>query len=357
MKQLFFIAFLLLLLSFSAAAANDSVPVTLWREGQIGDADPDLERLGTAFTRLAEKVQPAVVQIRSNGKPPAESDKESQTPRTSRGSGFIINGRGYILTAYHVIEGAKEIEVRLPGRERLPAQVVGVDPNVDLAIIKIDPTRELPVLPLGESKNIRVGELAASVAYPFGRDSSLSVGVISRASRKHVILSGFDFIQTDAGASPGSSGGPLVNMKGHVVGMITMASSMGNAGFAVPIDVIKSITPRLLKGEKIVWGWLGVRVSDVTLDLAQRLGLSPVRGVLISSVLPDQPAAKSQLLPQDIILSINGVDIDSPRDLTRIVSGSEAGKEVQLTIFRRGKIFQLAVLLGVRPPSSEGREG
>jgi serine protease Do len=100
-----------------------------------------------------------------------------------------------------------------------------------------------------------------------------------------------------------------------------------------------------------------VRVSDVTLDLAQRLGLSPVRGVLISSVLPDQPAAKSQLLPQDIILSINGVDIDSPRDLTRIVSGSEAGKEVQLTIFRRGKIFQLAVLLGVRPPSSEGREG
>jgi serine protease Do len=355
MNRLFLTA--VLLLSFSAASANDNVPVTLWHEGQTGDADPDLERLGKAFTRLADKVQPAVVQIRSNGKPPSEADKESQSPRTSRGSGFIINGRGYILTAYHVIEGAKEIEVRLSNRERLPAQIVGADANVDLAVLKVEPTRELPALPLGDSKNIRVGELAASVAYPFGRDSSLSVGVISRASRKQVILSGFDFIQTDAGASPGSSGGPLVNMRGHVVGMITMASSMGNAGFAVPIDIIKSIAPRLVKGEKIVWGWLGVRVSDVSLDLAQRLGLSPIRGVLISSVLPDQPAAKSQLFPQDIILSVNGVDIDGPRDLTRIVSGTEAGKEVRLTIFRKGKIFQRAVLLGIRPASTEGREG
>jgi S1-C subfamily serine protease len=148
-----------------------------------------------------------------------------------------------------------------------------------------------------------------------------------------------------------------VDLKGHVVGMITMASQNGNMGFAVPINVIKGVLPRLMQGEKIVWGWMGIRVSDVTLDLAETLGLSSAKGVLVSSVLQDQPAEKGGLRPQDVILSIDGIEVDSPREVIRVIGGTEAGKEVRVTVFRQGETLDISVRLGSRPKSTEGREG
>jgi serine protease Do len=358
-QRIFSVSFFFLILSGMYLMAEEArlQPSPLWRDGESGEADPALERLGQAYARLAEKVRPAVVQVRVSVKAVADAHGESQRPANSRGSGFIIHPQGYILTAHHVIDGAREIEVRLADRQRLRAQIVAADPQVDLAIIKIDGGKEFPVLALGDSDSLKMGELVGSLGYLFGTESSLSLGIISRRGRSQNISAGFDLIQTDAGASAGGSGGPLVNVKGQAVGMITMASERGNMGFAVPINVIKGMIPRLMRGERIVWGWLGVRVSEVTLELADTLGLSPIKGVLVSSVLPGQPAERGGVLPQDVILSINGADVDSPREVIRMIGGIEAGRDVKLTIFRKGETLHLSVRLGTRPKTTEGREG
>ncbi len=342
------------IVSISEKAHAETFP--LWHEGTKGRADPELERLDRAFMALAEKIQPAVVQIRAVRKGSSEVKDDGPRSENVRGSGFIINPQGYILTAYHVVDGAIEIEILLPNRRRSSAKTVAAEPQVDVALLKID-GHDLPILALGDSGGLKVGELVASASYPFGRESSVSLGIIGRKGKSEDALGGFDFIQTDAVANAGSSGGPLVNTRAEVVGMVTMASQSGNLGFAVPINVIKHILPRLLNGEKIVWGWLGVRVSELTLTLADRLGLSPARGVLVSSVLPDQPAAKGNILPQDVILAVNGIEVDSPRELTRLVGGVEAGTKVHLTIFRKGQILHSPVILGPRPREAAGRQG
>ncbi len=358
-RRLGFLVFSLFVLLAQCLAAEEirQYSSALWREGESDSADPQLEKLSRAFVQLAEKVRPAVVQIRVSAKAPSAGADESQGPSDSRGSGFIIHPQGYILTAHHVIDGAREIEIRLADRRRLRAKLVAADPQVDLAILKIDSDKELPVLALGDSDHLMVGELVGSLGYPFGTESSLSLGILSRQGRNQNNSAAFDFLQTNAGANPGGSGGPLVNLQGHVVGMITMASRSGNIGFAVPINAIKSVVPRLVRGEKIVWGWMGIRVSDLTLDLADAFGLSPAKGVLVNSVLQGQPAEKGGLRPQDVILSINGVQVDNPREVIRMIGGSEAGREVKLTVFRKGETLDLSVHLGSRPKTTEGREG
>jgi len=326
---------------------------TLWRDGDSSEVDPDLDRLGRSLIRLAEKVQTAVVQIRSY----ADSKQDKDRPRTSRGSGFIINPEGYVVTAYHVVDTAKDIEVRLPDRQRLVAKLVATEPQLDLALLKIEPPANVSVLPLGESSALKVGELIASVSYPFGSESSLSLGIVSRYSKIENDSFGYGYIQTDTSVGPGASGGPLVNMKGHVIGMVTMASQTGNMGFAVPINVIKKMIPKLINKEQVAWGWLGVRVGEVTLGLAAGMGLTPARGVVISDVMPGQPAWKSDLMVQDVVIAVDGVSVDSPREFIRMIGGTEAGKEVSLTIFRSGKILSRSVLLGTKPKTSEEREG
>lgn len=349
------ILFVAVLGTLMAPEESGSQTYPLWREGDGHEANPELERISNAFVRLAGKVRPSVVQLRVTLNPTAAQDGEGQRPASSRGSGFIIHPEGYILTANHVVDGGKNIEVRLPDRQRIRGQLVGADPEVDVALIKVKSGRELPALFLANSDQSQVGELVGSLGYPFGVESTLSFGIISRKGRN--LATGFDFIETNAGATAGWSGGPLVNFRGHAVGMITMASERGNMGFAVPINVIKTILPRLLNGEKIVWGWLGVRLSELTLEGAEALRLSPVRGVLVSAVLPGHPAEKGGLLSHDVILSVNGLRVDSPRELIRIIGSNEAGKEVNLAVFRKGETLRLAVRLGQRPKTPERREG
>ena len=230
----------------------------IWLQGNPSDTDPDLERLNRSLVRLADKVRQAVVQVRVE-------------PTQARGSGFIIDPQGYILTAHHVVDEAKEIEIRLANRQRLRGQVVATDAQVDFAIIKINGQPEFPFLPLGDSDVVRVGELVGSLGYPFGLESSLHVGIVSRRGKRQNTSAAFEHIQVDSPANSGESGGPVVNMKGHVVGMLTQASENRTIGFAVPINVIKTMIPRLLSGEKIVWGWLGIKLSDLTLGIGQWL--------------------------------------------------------------------------------------
>jgi len=278
-------------------------------------------------------------------------------PSKARGSGFIIDPQGYVLTAHHVVSEAKEIEIRLADRQRLRGEIVAADTQVDFAIVKINGEREFPVLPLGDSDVLKVGELVGSLGYPFGLESSLHLGIISRRGRRQNTFAAFDHIQVDSPANSGESGGPLVNMKGHVVGMLTQASENRTIGFAVPINVIKAMIPRLLSNEKIVWGWLGVKLSELTLELADSLGVSPVRGVLVSSVLADQPAARAGILSQDVILSVDDIAVDRVGEVLRVIKGTEVGNEVTLTIFRRGETFVVPVKLGAKPRVLEEQEG
>ena len=203
----------------------------LWLHGEAADVDPDIERLNRAFIRLGDKVRRAMVHIRVE-------------PTKARGSGFIINPQGYILTAHHVVSDAKEIEIRLPNRQRLRGEIVATDVQVDLAVLKINGEGEFPVLALGDSDALMVGELVASLGYPFGLESSFHMGIVSRRGKRQNGSAAFDHIQVDSPVSSGESGGPLVNTKGHVVGMLTQASERGTIGFAVPINVIKTMIPR-----------------------------------------------------------------------------------------------------------------
>lgn len=308
----------------------------IWLQGNPSDTDPDLERLNRSLVRLAEKVRQAVVQVRVE-------------PTKARGSGFIIDPQGYILTAHHVVDEAKEIEIRLANRQRLRGEIVATDAQVDFAIIKINGQPEFPVLPLGDSDVLRVGELVGSLGYPFGLESSLHVGIVSRRGRRQNTSAAFDHIQLDSPANSGESGGPVVNMKGHVVGMLTQASENRTIGFAVPINVIRAMIPRLLSGEKIVWGSLGIKLSELTLETADGLGVSPVRGVLVSAVLADQPAERAGVLSRDVILSVDDIAVDRPSEVLRVIKGTEVGNEVTLTIFRRGETLLVPVKLGNKP--------
>ena len=342
----------------SAALTAQEKPVAglslAWRDAQRNAVDSELDRLNRAFVRLAEDARPAVVQIRTKGQ---ESKSLAAPVPGTRGSGFIIDPTGYILTAHHVIDKAREIEIRLADSQRLAARLIAADAQIDLAILKIDAQADLPVLSLADSDAIRVGDLAVVLGYPFGRESSMNLGIVSRVGRSYPNSASFEFIQTDAGGYPGGSGGPLLNSNGHVIGMITMASERGNLGFATPINVIKRIAPRLANGEKFAWGWLGVQMSDISLVQATSLGIFPAQGVVVSSVLPGHPAARVGIQKQDVILSVNDTQVDSPRDVTRMVAGLEAGKVVQLTILRKGKTVRLSVPLGARPESINAREG
>src|SRR6266540_3704774 len=192
---------------------------------------------------------------------------------------------------------------------------------------------------------------------PFGLESSLHVGIVSRRGRSQNSSAAFDHIQVDSPANSGESGGPLVNMKGHVVGMLTQASENRTIGFAVPINVIKALIPRLLTGEKIVWGWLGVKLSELTLELADGLGISPVRGVLVSSVEADQPADRAGVLSRDIILAVDDIAVDRVGEVLRVIKGTEVGNEVTLTIFRSGETFVVPVKLGNKPGALDDNEG
>lgn len=325
-----------------------------WRDAPSSAPESELDRVSRAFVQLADQARPAVVQIRAAAH---DAKNPSGSGAGSRGSGFFIDPRGYLLTAHHVIDRAKDIEIRLADAQRLSAQLVAADGQLDLAILKVHSERELPTLSLGDSETIRVGELAFVFGYPFGRESSMNVGIISRAGRSYRDSASFDFIQTDAGGYPGGSGGPLLNSKGHVIGMITMASERGNMGFATPINVIKRMIPRLASGEKFAWGWLGVQMSDISLEQASGLGIFPAKGVVISSVLPGQPAARVGMQKQDVILAVNDTAVESSRDVMRMIGGLEAGRVVQLTILRKGKTLQLSVPLGARPESTKAREG
>jgi serine protease Do len=325
------------------------------------------------FVELAKKLKPMVVNIgtaktvkpqrrlqRPFGNNPFGNDPfsdffdrffEEQQPhgykQRSLGSGFIITSDGYILTNNHVVAGADEIKVKLADGREFKAEVKGLDEKLDLALIKINDGKEkLPAVSLGDSDTIEIGEWVMAIGNPFGLAETVTAGIVSAKGR--VIGSGpyDDFIQTDASINPGNSGGPLFNTDGLVVGINTAIVAGGQGiGFAIPINMAKSIIPQLKDKGKVTRGWLGVAIQPVTDNLAQSFGLQGEKGALISDVTPDSPADKGGLKAGDIILSFDGKAIHEMNELPRLVAATDVGRKVKIGFLREGKERELAVVI------------
>ena len=264
----------------------------------------------------------------------------------SLGSGFVISADGYILTNNHVVDGADEIKVKFADGKELKGELKGSDAKLDLALIKITSADKLPVAALGDSDEIEVGEWVMAIGNPFGLSETVTAGIVSAKGR--VIGSGpyDDFIQTDASINPGNSGGPLFNAKGEVVGINTAIIAGGQGiGFAIPVNMAKSIIPQLKDKGKVTRGWIGVSIQPVTKDLADSFGLSETKGALVSEILPESPAEKGGIKSGDIITAFDGKEIKEMSDLPRLVAATATGKSAAVKVMRDGKEETLTLVI------------
>jgi serine protease Do len=270
----------------------------------------------------------------------------------SLGSGFIISKDGYVLTNYHVVKDGDEIIVRLSDRRELKAEVIGVDPRSDIALLKIDATG-LPVAKIGESSDLEVGEWVLAIGSPFGFDHSATAGIVSAKGRSLPRENYVPFIQTDVAINPGNSGGPLFNQAGEVVGVNSQIYSRtgGYMGlsFAIPIEVAMDVAEQLKTSGKVSRGWLGVLIQDVTLDLAESFGMKHPRGALVAKVLPDSPALASGIDVGDVIVTFNEEEVVNSSSLPPIVGSSKVGVKLPVVVIRNGREKTLYVKLGELP--------
>jgi serine protease Do len=270
----------------------------------------------------------------------------------SLGSGFIISKDGYVMTNYHVIKDGDEIIVRLSDRRELKAEIIGVDPRSDVALLKIDATG-LPVARIGKSSDLEVGEWVLAIGSPFGFDHSATAGIVSAKGRSLPRENYVPFIQTDVAINPGNSGGPLFNQEGEVVGVNSQIYSRtgGYMGlsFAIPIEVAMDVAEQLKTSGKVSRGWLGVLIQDVTLDLAESFGMRHPRGALVAKVLPESPALVAGVEVGDIIVEFNGKEVMNSSSLPPIVGSSKVGIKLPVVVIRNGKETTLYVNLGELP--------
>mgnify|MGYP000849756396 CR=1 FL=1 len=330
-----------------------------------------------SFADLAERVSPAVVNITTSTTVSTNMDPRAPRlpdgapfqdffndffnrdggprvprPRQSQalGSGFVISADGFIVTNNHVIEGADQIEVEFFSGERLRATLIGTDPATDIAVLKVDAPRDLTFVPFGNSETARVGDWVLAVGNPLGQGFSVSAGIIS--ARGRALQGNYDdYIQTDAAINPGNSGGPLFNLDGEVIGVNTaILSPTGGSigiGFAMSSHVVERVVFQLREYGEIRRGWLGVRIQDVSVDVAEALGLSSARGALVTEVM-DGPSRAGGVLTGDVILRFDGGEVRDTRDLVRRVADAGVGRAVEVIVYREGAEATLTVTLGLR---------
>jgi serine protease Do len=275
------------------------------------------------------------------------SGPQRELRRNSLGSGFIINKDGHIVTNNHVVENATDIKVSLSDKEEFDAKVVGRDPKTDVALIKIEAKGDLPVVPLGDSDKLRVGEWIVAIGNPFGLGNTMTAGIASAKGR--IIGAGpyDDFIQTDASINPGNSGGPLFNLYGEVVGINTAIVASGQGiGFAIPINPAKEVLTQLWEKGRVTRGWLGVQVQQVTPELARSFGLERARGALVADVPPNSPAESAGIQRGDVIIAFNGRQLEDMHELPRIVANMPPGNVAEVRLLRNGKEQMVQVKVG-----------
>src|ERR1700686_313229 len=332
-----------------------------------------VHQLNNAFAKVFEVVAPSVVIIevskRSDNEtsafedlffqgPPDENNprrnQRNLQPIQSEGSGFIVRPDGYIFTNFHVVEGADKIEVKLKDGRDFSAKVVGTDEKTDVAVIKID-AKDLPVVQLGDSDAVRVGQFAFAIGAPFKLDYTFTYGVVSGKGRSKLFTSGgdliSDYLQTDASINPGNSGGPLCDIDGKVIGMNTLINGLNRGlGFAIPINLAKEIGAELIAGHKIIRPWLGIRIETLGDDSSIRdLFKGIEKGVVVRTIEADAPPYKSELRPFDVITQVDGTAVETDSQLQHEILKKKVGQNVELTVWRKGQTMKVPVKTGELP--------
>lgn len=356
-----------------------TVLLVVWSQASVARSLPDFTELvednAGAVVNISTTTEPRRGNSRSPGMPFDERQLEqlpeffqdffrgpqspfgggpgSSQPRRSMGSGFIVSSDGYVLTNNHVVEGADEIIVRLNDRRELPATLVGTDPRSDMAVLKIENGDDLPVVKVGQSRDLKVGEWVFAIGSPFGFDYTVTAGIVSALGRSLPSENYVPFIQTDVAINPGNSGGPLFNLDGEVVGInsqiYTRSGGFMGVSFAIPIDDAMNVFRQLRDKGSVSRGWLGVLIQEVNRDLAESFGLKRPRGALIAEVMADSPAQKAGLQAGDIVLSYDGDEVQLSSDLPPMVGRTPVGETAELQVLRGGEEIELQVEIGRLP--------
>ncbi len=369
-------------LAVTLASCGDStmlaVPGLIAQEPDIGASRPPLPSIAQrapqfqqVFADVAEKVVSTVVSIRSakvekvqNFDPfhfffgnPGQGEQPGREPQERRvegvGSGVIVSKDGYVLTNNHVVEGADDLTITLSDKREYSAKIVGTDPPSDLAVIKIVDADNLPVAHLGSSGELRIGEMVLAVGSPYQLSETVTLGIVSALGRTTGQANAYqNFIQTDAAINPGNSGGALVNLDGSVVGINSMIYSRSGGsqgiGFAIPIDMAKSIMSSLIADGKVSRGYLGVQIKDIDPDFARSLDVEPFSGVLVAEVVDGTPAQQAGIESYDIVTAVNGKKVTTAQELMNQVALIKPGKEASFTVLRDGKKKNFSVVLAER---------
>ncbi|AIO25696.1 MULTISPECIES: Do family serine endopeptidase [Burkholderia] len=326
----------------------------------------------TSYAEAAQKAMPAVVNVFSSkdGSLPPDprakdplfryffgdrnARKQQDEPAANLGSGVIVSPEGYILTNQHVVDGADQIEVALADGRTATAKVIGSDPETDLAVLKINMTN-LPTITLGRSDQSRVGDVVLAIGNPFGVGQTVTMGIISALGRNHLGINTFEnFIQTDAPINPGNSGGALVDVNGNLLGINTAIYSRSGGslgiGFAIPVSTARTVLESIITTGSVTRGWIGVEPQDVTPEIAESFGLQQKSGAIVAGVLQGGPADKAGIKPGDILVSVNGEDITDTTKLLNTVAQIKPGTPTKVHVVRKGKEFDMNVVIGKRPP-------
>ncbi|WP_207005422.1 Do family serine endopeptidase [Trinickia mobilis] len=360
-------------------------PQWLTRQGQFGKqlAEPIVAlrevapSIGTrpataSYADAAQKAMPAVVNVFSSkdgALPPdprakdplfryffgdRNNRKQQEEPATNLGSGVIVSSEGYILTNQHVVDGAQKIEISLADGRTTDAKVIGVDPETDLAVLKVNLTN-LPTITLGRMDQARVGDVVLAIGNPFGVGQTVTMGIISALGRNHLGINTFEnFIQTDAPINPGNSGGALVDVNGNLLGINTAIYSRSGGslgiGFAIPVSTARSVLESIITTGSVTRGWIGVEPQDVTPEIAESFGLEQKTGTIITGVLQGGPADKAGIKPGDVLQSVNGEEITDTTRLLNVIAQIKPGTDAKIRLIRKNKPIDLTVMIGKRPP-------
>src|SRR5262245_27536387 len=355
----------------SSAWAQPQVEPAPAAPAPVIDAKSVLRALEDAFSAVADRATPAVVNVSTvPKKAPAATPEEQERFREffgeeffdryfrrrreeprSTGSGVIVDPSGYILTNNHVIENSDDITVRLSDSRKFTARLVGRDPKTDLAVLKVEAPAPLPVAELGDSDHLRVGQWAIAIGNPFGLDRTVTVGIVSATARTRVGVATYEsFIQTDASINPGNSGGPLLNIDGKVIGINTAIVAAGQGiGFSIPINMAKGVMQQLITRGKVVRGWLGIVIQDVTDQLAGSFGVKEREGVLIADVMKGGPADAAGLRAGDVIVEFGGVPVKEVPDLQRQAANAPPGQRLSVIVVRDHAKVPVTVTVGEMP--------
>jgi Do/DeqQ family serine protease len=343
-----------------------------WLHGSAGESiamieaartDPTSAAMGS-LSGAAKKAAPAVVSINTSKNAPPRSHQgdpwfrfffgdQGEQAQAGLGSGVIVSPEGYVLTNNHVVEGADEIEVALNDGRHAQARVIGTDPDSDLALLKIE-LNKLPVIMLGNSDALAVGDRVLAIGNPFGVGQTVTGGIVSALGRNHLGINTFEnFIQTDAAINPGNSGGALVDVYGHLMGVNTAiySRSGGNMGigFAIPVSTAKQVMDSLLRDGKVTRGWIGVEPNNLSPELAATFGVQATSGVLITGVLQNGPAAQAGLQPGDVITGVAGKGVTNVADLLTRVAALKPGVATAFSLLRHEQTLTLQITPGTRP--------